>query len=217
MSSFKELHDPILLHIATFLDAEDLSLRFERLCRRLSSSFGQLDYEASDIWYKLCCIKWPSSSYPKYRGLKHRRLYYEEEHPQLSPLPTWKRRYVWLVHEMKRTILAQDELHSLDWWFNFTPPAGGRGDETLCRVQFIQGFLFVPQFLPMPFRLVVEEEDEEQEQEQEQERDRENSQERQQQQQQQQRQRQRNPRRQQYLHVYDFPPHRVTRLFESGE
>jgi len=66
----------------------------------------------------------------------------------------------------------------------------------------------------MPFRLVVEEEEEE---EQEQDRDRESSQERQRQQHHQPQQRQRNPRRQQYLHVYDFPPHRVSRLLESGE
>jgi hypothetical protein len=48
-----------------------------------------------------------------------------------------------------------EELESLAWFFNFTPQAGGRGSETLQKCKFSQGFLFLDQYLPMPYRLEV--------------------------------------------------------------
>jgi hypothetical protein len=203
MSTFNDLHDPILLHISTFFSAEDLCCRWQCLNRRL---YRGIDYETTQVWCNLCVKEW--SSYPKYRlTTPEQRLYVETQHPALRRLDTWKQRYVWMKREIQRTHITiselentgddhddhdDDDLRNIVWWFNFTPSAGGRGNETLCRVQFSQGFLFVPLplFLPMPYRLIVDEADDDGEED---------------------------GQRRQYMQILDFPRHHIQGLHESGE
>lgn len=86
-----------------------------------------------------------------------------------------------MERDIVRTRITWEELQELSWWFNFTPRAGGRGTATLRHVQFLQGFLFVPEYCPpMPYRLEL-------------------------------------VNGAQYLHIYDFPPHRIERLPSCGE
>ena len=56
---------------------------------------------------------------------------------------SWKKVYFWMEEELARTTLTADELESLDWYFNFTPTAGGRRKATLRQCIFRHGLLFV--------------------------------------------------------------------------
>ncbi|CAJ1962619.1 unnamed protein product [Cylindrotheca closterium] len=75
--------------------------------------------------------------------------------PSLSKF-SWKKTYFWMEQELARTTLTYDELESLDWYFNFTPLAGGRGKDTLLRCIFRHGLLSIggAGFPSLPYRML---------------------------------------------------------------
>lgn len=80
----------------------------------------------------------------------------------LSPSPPtkpasweWKNRYRWIEDDVRREQFhSPAEVESLGWYFNFTPQAGGRGEATLARCRFRDGFAEVPMYPPMLYNLV---------------------------------------------------------------
>lgn len=141
--STSDLPDALWKCIASFLSPRDLC-QFEMVDRRNH----QLDTD--ELWEKICQDRW--MPWPKYRLTPERRAWMQENHSNLN----WKGRYVWAEADATRTRIDWEELEELSWYFNFVPEAGGRGNETLQTCQFLQGFLFLSQYLPMPYRLEVE-------------------------------------------------------------
>jgi hypothetical protein len=142
LMSFSGLPDALLKDIARFLPPEDLC-RFEMIDRRTNG------LDTQDLWEQICKARW--EQWPRYRLTPARLQWLEENLPTLN----WKDRYVWAEEDATRTRITWEELEAMSWYFNFTPQAGGRGSETLQTCQFTQGFLFLSQYLPMPYRLEV--------------------------------------------------------------
>jgi hypothetical protein len=140
--SFHALPDAIVKHIASFLPVKELC-HFEQLDRRTRA------IDTDEIWRKACENRW--RRWPRYKLTPSRLRWIEENLPNLS----WKRRYAWGEGDASRTRMMWEELESLSWFFNFTPQAGGRGNESLRKCRFSQGMLFLPQYLPMPYRIEV--------------------------------------------------------------
>ena len=141
--SYTALPDSLILAVASFLPAKELC-RLERIDKRTY----RLDKD--DLWQSLCEKRWVN--WPRYKLTPTRMEWINEN---LSNM-TWKDRYVWGEEDVRRTRITWEELGSLKWFFNFTPSSGGRGRATLQKCSFQQGFLFLSQYLPMPYRLEVE-------------------------------------------------------------
>jgi hypothetical protein len=140
--SFHSLPDVLVVAVAGFLPARDLC-QLEMANKRTQL----LDLEA--VWRELCSTRW--KNWPRYRLSESRLVWINEHQSHLD----WKGRYIWAEEDVARSRITWEELESLKWFFNFTPTAGGRGDETLQPCRFLQGFLFLSQYLPMPYRLEV--------------------------------------------------------------
>jgi hypothetical protein len=140
--SFSTLPDALILTIASFLQATEL-YRLEKIDKRTHR------LETDELWQKLCEWRW--APWPRYKLTPARMDWINEN---LSDMK-WKGRYVWGEEDARRARITWEELESLKWFFNFTPHAGGRGQETLQKCQFQQGFMFLSQYLPMPYRLEV--------------------------------------------------------------
>jgi hypothetical protein len=141
--SFASLPDTLIVTVASFLPAKDLC-KFEMVDKRTNRHIDK-----GHLWKKLCVDRW--KNWPRYKLTSSRMEWIENHLHHLD----WKNRYKWVEEDVARTRITWEELESLDWFFNFTPVAGGRGQETLRKCQFQQGFLFLSQFLPMPYRLEV--------------------------------------------------------------
>lgn len=141
--TFHTLSDDILLMIANFHMPRDL---LHLAC--VSKEFRALDM--NPIWKERCSERW--KDWPRYRMTPSRIRYLDERLPNTC----WKQRFLWVEQDVARTTLDQEELEGLGWYFNFTPSAGGRGDETLTRCVFRNGCLHLGhlEYPPMPYRLV---------------------------------------------------------------
>ena len=147
-SGWASLSEDILCSsLAPYFDAQTL-LNLPCLSRRLRA-FG--DENLDPLWRKRCRTRW--QNWPRYRLTEER----DRELAERFPSYNWKKKYLFIEKDAKRTTLAKDELESLGWYFNFTPAAGGREDETLTRAIFRDGSLHLigmPHYPPMPYRLV---------------------------------------------------------------
>lgn len=147
-SGWASLSDDILCSsLAPYFDAQTL-LNLPCLSRRLRA-FG--DASLDPLWKKRCRARW--QDWPRYRLTEGR----DRELAEKFPTYNWKKKYLWAEKDAARTTLTKDELESLGWYFNFTPAAGGREDETLTRAVFRDGSLHLigmPHYPPMPYRLV---------------------------------------------------------------
>mmetsp|Transcript_4049 Transcript_4049/g.8587 ORF Transcript_4049/g.8587 Transcript_4049/m.8587 type:complete len:249 (-) Transcript_4049:2019-2765(-) len=140
--SFATLSDDIQLMIASFHLPLDL---LNVAC--VSNQFRGLNVDR--IWKERCSERW--KEWPRYRMSSSRISYLESKLPNTC----WKQRFLWVEKDVVRTTLDQEEFESLGWYFNFTPSAGGRGDETLTRCIFRNGLLHLArlEYPPMPYRL----------------------------------------------------------------
>lgn len=135
------LPDSLLLNILSFTEVPEL-VRVELVSIRLQN----LDTGA--LWNAICQDCW--KPYPRYR-LSEARVRWLDKHMKYY---SWKARFAWVQIDLSRTTMTQEELERLDWYFNFTPQAGGRGKETLRRCIFRDGMLLVVGFPPLPYSLV---------------------------------------------------------------
>ncbi|KAG7364609.1 hypothetical protein IV203_037811 [Nitzschia inconspicua] len=139
---FSDLPDTLVKNVASFLPPRDLC-RFEMVDRWTH----QLDTD--ELWKTICENRW--KQLPRYRLTPARLEWIRENLPSMN----WKRRFVWVEDDATRTRITWEEMEAHTWYFNFTPEAGGRGSDTLQTCRFSQGFLFLSQYLPMPYRLEV--------------------------------------------------------------
>ncbi len=137
--------DAILLDIASYLDGTDL-MQFELISNKFRSLNDSLDKE---VWQQICHKRW--MAWPRYRWKN-----LQESHRHLIR-KTWKQRYLWVEMDYSRTRITVEELETSQWYFNFTPEAGGRGSETLTRCFFGRGFMIVFGWPPLRCRLVDDE------------------------------------------------------------
>ena len=147
-SGWASLSDDILCSsLGPYFDAQTL-LNLPCLSRRLRA-FG--DANLDPLWKKRCRTRW--QDWPRYRLTEER----ERELAERFPTYNWKKKYLFMEKDSMKQTLTKDELESLGWYFNFTPAAGGREDETLTRAFFRDGSLHLigmPHYPPMPYRLV---------------------------------------------------------------
>ncbi|KAL7525223.1 hypothetical protein ACHAWF_001264 [Thalassiosira exigua] len=146
LHSLHSLSDDLLCSIASFLEPRDL-LNQPVVSRR----FRSLDGSAFDsIWRQRCASRW--ENWPRYRMTPARVRRLDEKFPREG----WKRRFLLTETDVARTTLRPGEIEELGWYFNFTPEAGGLGDETLTRAIFRDGSLHLPHigYAPLPYRLV---------------------------------------------------------------
>lgn len=134
-----DLPDELLVAVAATLTALDL-VRFCATCRRTA----QLDVEI--IWRALCAESWQLA--PRFR-LTAERNRWLDTHMQCS----WRLRFRNCLAEMSRTEMLESDLRDLDWHFNFTRLAGGRGQHTKQRARFHAGHLYVMGYPPLPYSL----------------------------------------------------------------
>jgi hypothetical protein len=135
------LPDFILLHILSYTETNDL-VRVEMVSIRLQN------LETEELWKARCNDCW--KEFPRYRLTGSRQRWLDEQLKYYS----WKARYAWVKQDLSRTTLTKAELESLDWYFNFTPLAGGQGKDTLRRCIFRDGLLLAAGFPPLPYSLV---------------------------------------------------------------
>ena len=69
---------------------------------------------------------------------------------------SWKEAFRWTDTDSNRTVLLNDELQQLAWYFNFTPKAGGRGRDTLLKGRFAGTRLLLPEYPPLRSYLVTD-------------------------------------------------------------
>jgi hypothetical protein len=127
------LPDELIQSVFSFVDAKDLGL-VEITCAYFRTI-------TSPLW-KLCCDK-DFSSFPRYRCQTNG--YYGKD--------SYKLTYEWLFREVKRARITNNDLETLDWYFNFLPSAGGRGRFTLMECVFDQQFLTIPPFPILPYSI----------------------------------------------------------------
>lgn len=136
--------DSLLLAVASYLAVPDLA-SFEALSRKFR---GMRDGIDAHCWRPACHRRW--SAMPRYRWENLRAT-----HPRLAGEGwTWRGRYAWVEGDAARTRLTEDELAGRRWRFNFSPAAGGRGTATLRACRFRGGWMHVPEYPPLPYRLV---------------------------------------------------------------
>lgn len=143
-SELESVPDPLLLAVSSYFGDEDL-IAFELVSKR----FRQLDLLSS--WEDICHKRW--KDWARYRWLNLRK-----SHPDLVSA-TWKQRFLWVEKDRSRRSLTHDEFQRIQWYFNFTPDAGGRGWETLRQCCFRGGLLYVPSYPPLKYRLTHNAED----------------------------------------------------------
>ena len=136
-SELEAVPDSLLLAIVSCFDENDL-IAFELVSKRIRN------LNLTSSWEGLCHKRW--QDWPRYRWRNLRDPYLIDK--------TWKQRFFWVEKDYARTILPRDELESIQWYFNFTPEAGGRGSQTLRRCVFRGGMMYVPSFPPLICRLV---------------------------------------------------------------
>ena len=143
--TFSGLPPEIHTHIGCFLDARSL-LAYCATCRAL----GELQWDQT--WRALCKARW--QPWPRYRLTERRAELWLELAANGAPINSWLGRYRWVEADAARKELRDGELSQLEWWFNFTPSAGGRGRQTLTRAQFgNDGFLRLLNYPPLPYRV----------------------------------------------------------------
>ena len=138
-SELESVPDSLLLAISSYLGVDEL-ITFELVSKRTRK------LDLASLWEDLCDKRW--KDWPRYRWVNLRN-----SHPVLVS-KNWKERFLWVEKDHSRKILPRDELLRLQWFFNFTPNAGGRGWETLRRCWFHGEFLFVPSYPPLRYRLI---------------------------------------------------------------
>ena len=138
-SPFERLPDDLILSVAQWLDPRAL-LRFGACARRMHG----LPKEA--LWRSLCTVRCEAT--PRFR-LTPEREQWLLNHVQ----PDWVARYRFSLREIIRTTITTEELQTLNWHFNFTPAAGGRGRATLVRARFTKTHVVLPNYPPLPYML----------------------------------------------------------------
>jgi len=141
MTPITDWLDEILLSVASWLSAADLTA-FQSTCKRLAAL-------PTDVacWRRLCEAAWQDK--PRYRLTPER-----ERWLQLNlPLQSWRARYIFFEQDSKRQLITDTELISLNWYFNYSPQAGGVGKRTLQRVEFTETHLRMQNYPLLPWRL----------------------------------------------------------------
>ncbi len=136
---FERLPDDLVLSVAQWLDPRSL-LCFDACGRRIHS------LPKGALWRSLCAAI--CEALPRYRLTPER-----EQSLVASVQPDWVARYRHTVHELSRTTITKEELQTLNWHFNFTPAAGGRGRATLVRARFTGSHVVLPNYPPLPYML----------------------------------------------------------------
>ncbi|KAL1524395.1 hypothetical protein AB1Y20_019290 [Prymnesium parvum] len=133
------LPDELLMAIMSALPPLAL-LRFHSVCSRLTA------IPVDSLWRTFCIEKW--QRWPQYALSVERELWLHA-----NVRGTWKDRYRFFEADMARTTLTEDELSSIEWWFNFKSAAGGLGELTLREARFRKGLLLLAGYAPLPFVL----------------------------------------------------------------
>ena len=136
-----ELPDELHVAVAAFLPTpRDLA----RFCATNKRATG---YNTHQLWRRLCAARW--ADWPRYALTPAREAWLAEQHATLD----WRGRYRHFEADASRTILTLEEMKSLNWHFNFTATAGGRGQATLKEARFTSK-LIVPGYPPLDYHLV---------------------------------------------------------------
>jgi hypothetical protein len=72
------------------------------------------------------------------------------------PYENYKKSYRHLFLEVRRNKIQNQDLESLDWYFNYTPIAGGRGKDTLVSCSFRNGQLHLVGYSPLPYYISLD-------------------------------------------------------------
>mmetsp|Transcript_42351 Transcript_42351/g.128469 ORF Transcript_42351/g.128469 Transcript_42351/m.128469 type:complete len:236 (-) Transcript_42351:638-1345(-) len=123
--------DDLILRVASYLPAPALA-SFQLSSCRLHRLVDEAD---RCLWRRLCERRW--DRWPLYR-LKPSRLAWMDAElgPADEAASNWRRRYMWAERDVRRRTTSLSELEGLNWFFNFTDSAGGKGGESLSRCHF---------------------------------------------------------------------------------
>lgn len=135
------LPDELVVAVVRFLGARDL-MRWGRVYKKATA------LPVDDIWRDIAAARW--DKWPRYKLTAER-----EEKLNISfDSVSWRDRYLYFEFETRRCSLGAPELETMSFHFNFTPPAGGRGQESLRGAYFSKGSLFIPEYPPLPYILL---------------------------------------------------------------
>jgi hypothetical protein len=121
----------------TFMNYRDLT-QFEQTCE---SAYRLV---ASTLAWKYRCDS-DFVPYPRYDCQKYG-----------YPCEDYKKSYRYLFSEVRRKKIHIHDLESLDWYFNYTPVAGGRGKDTLVSCSFRDGQLHLVGYPPLPYYISLD-------------------------------------------------------------
>ena len=137
-----DLPEELIVTVASHLPPTDL-LKLIRADHRLNA----LPVDA--LWRNLCSEAW--KRWPRYALTEERERWLSQHMPG-----SWVDRYRLIGRDMARTAVTTAELEEGEWWFNFTPLAGGLGERTLQRARFLEGKVHLAGYPPLPFTLEAE-------------------------------------------------------------
>ena len=129
--------DDVLHHVMLFLTAQD-TCRLTSTCTHIGRVI-----DASKQWKTLCDRDF--KDFPRYNCETNG-----------YPNTCYKVSYRHIIAEVQRTTINPADLEFLNWYFNFSPAAGGRGKATLVECSFIDGCLILDEYPPLPYYIIDE-------------------------------------------------------------